>query len=103
MEPCQRCGCIGYDRRTLFMACFAEMDAYNIPFLRVRLSNAEFLSDTDVLRTDLEPFQKQPPPDFKPASGKLHDHDFYTLRVCKECRGEWLTAIEKWFHSRKAD
>jgi len=25
--------------------------------------------------------------------------DEYTLRVCKDCRGSWLQAIESWFNS----
>jgi hypothetical protein len=25
--------------------------------------------------------------------------NFYTLRVCKECRGDWMKSIETWFHN----
>lgn len=25
------------------------------------------------------------------------DRDFYTLRVCKDCRADWLDAIQEWF------
>lgn len=27
----------------------------------------------------------------------LVDRTFFTLRVCKDCRAEWLSAIERWF------
>jgi len=27
----------------------------------------------------------------------FHQKPFYTLRVCKDCRGDWLDAIERWF------
>lgn len=29
------------------------------------------------------------------------DREFYTLRVCKQCRGNWLTSIKQWFHTRR--
>lgn len=25
---------------------------------------------------------------------------FYTLRVCKDCRGDWMTAIKTWFNDK---
>lgn len=97
MEICQRCGDVGYDRRTLFMACFAEMGSLGVPFSKIRLHDAECLKDPQVLK--LEPFQSEPEVDYKPTDGKLQDYDFYTLRVCKKCRGEWLDAIQKWFNA----
>lgn len=24
-------------------------------------------------------------------------HDFYTISVCKQCRGDWMMAIKNWF------
>lgn len=29
--------------------------------------------------------------------------NFCTLRVCKQCRAEWMTAIKDWFHAGKRD
>ena len=58
-EKCQRCGEVGVDRRTLWMACFYEMRELGINF----------------------------------SERKVDSHKFYTLRVCKRCRKEWIAAI----------
>jgi hypothetical protein len=29
---------------------------------------------------------------------EVGDRKFYTLKVCKNCRGEWMHSIEKWFN-----
>ena len=65
-EKCQKCGKVGYDRRTLMMACFYEMNELNIPFEKM-----EF----DEIR-------------------------FYTLRVCKDCRADWMLSIKKWWNDK---
>lgn len=31
---------------------------------------------------------------------KEKGHDQYTLTVCKDCRGDWMRAIENWFNGR---
>jgi hypothetical protein len=31
------------------------------------------------------------------------DHQFYTLRVCKSCRGDWMMAIKDWFDTPKIE
>jgi hypothetical protein len=68
-ERCARCGEVGQDRRTLWMSCLYAMEETGIPF------------DT-------------PDPDASPYHIR-----FYTLRVCKACRGQWLAAIKEWFHN----
>lgn len=65
METCQRCGEIGDDRRTLWMACLYAMDELDVPFT------------------------------VKPAPKT--DKEFFTLKVCKECRADWMLAIQEWF------
>lgn len=69
MEACQRCHEVDDDRRTLIMSCFYEMDELRLPFKH------EYLSTH---------IQDQ-------------GQKFYTLRVCKECRADWLHAIQDWF------
>ena len=39
------------------------------------------------------------PPRMK-CSGELVPQQFYCLRVCKDCRADWLHAIQKWFSMR---
>jgi hypothetical protein len=65
MEQCQRCKEVDYDRRSLWMSCFYEMDELGLPFNKIQ----------------------------------LEDRQFYTLRVCKNCRADWLSQIKNWFNS----
>lgn len=74
-EKCQRCGAVGQDRRTLWMACFYQMDELGLPF-----------GEKTMLWED----------------SKYKQH-FYTLRVCKGCRAEWMGAIVAWFKNRRAE
>jgi hypothetical protein len=36
-------------------------------------------------------------PKFAKSAGELTMHNFYTLRVCKNCRADWIEAIADWF------
>lgn len=72
-EPCARCKEVDEDRRTLWMACFYEMDELVLPFEKVEMIN--------------------------PQAHNFHNkQDFYIMRVCKSCRADWMAAIKKWFH-----
>lgn len=94
-EQCARCGELGEDRRTLWMACFYAMDELDVPFEVAGLSAVpvSFLGHEKLPSFNIEvPKFGAPSPDDKPQV-----RQFYTLRVCKECRGDWMAAIEKWF------
>ncbi len=71
MSKCARCGDPGPDLRTLWMACLYQMNELNVPFEREDLAVA------------LE----------------SHERRFYTLTVCKDCRADWMSVIEKWFNT----
>src|SRR5260370_36913564 len=71
---CQKCNVHGKDRRTLWMACFYDMNELNIPF------KLEIITD-----------EKE-----REGMAKLKHH-FYTLRVCKGCRADWMAAIQLWW------
>lgn len=101
-EKCVRCGEEGEDRRTLQMACFYAMEELGLPFEQQTLFHAE--------PKDLE--LVKPPVTFDfgvlkgllvlesgtvRSSGELHPKQLYTLLVCKDCRADWMTAIETWF------
>ena len=68
MEKCIRCNEVDEDRRTLWMGCFYEMHELSVPFDNKSLKDAD-----DNL------------------------YNFYTLRVCKDCRALWMNAIEFWY------
>ncbi len=70
MSKCQRCGEEGEDRRTLWMACLYDMAELGVPFAKITIKEGNI------------------------------DKPFYTLYVCKRCRGEWMTAIRAWFDSK---
>jgi len=93
-EKCERCGVIGQDRRTLYMACLYEMRALGIPVTPVGIEGR-------VLH-----FAGNDPQFGFPTFASLGSEDepltqrtFYTLLVCKGCRGAWLEAIERWFRN----
>lgn len=76
MEACDKCKEVNEDRRTLWMACFYEMNELKLPF------NQETIIEGGI--HDSHPNEK---------------HKFYTLRVCKKCRSDWMQAIKNWFHA----
>ena len=67
-EKCQRCGEYGYDRRTLWHACFYQMQELGLPFKVVEIPGTD--------------------------DGNRR---FFTLRCCKDCRALWLQAMKDWF------
>ena len=101
-ERCVCCGEVGHDRRTLWMACFYEMKELGLPFEEQPLFHAK-LGD---IKQASEPVRFTSPVTGKlihltsgtvTCSGELIPHLMYTLRVCKQCRGEWMMAIKAWF------
>lgn len=104
---CARCGePDDGDLRTLWMACFYAMEELGIPFEKEVL----FHADTQ----DLE--MAKPPVTFESkisedkivlqsgtvrSSGELDPQQLYTLRVCKDCRADWMAAIQGWFKAPK--
>lgn len=102
-EVCVRCGERGEDRRTLWHACFYAMDELKLPFEQRTL----FYADIDKLKkakepgtVDLKNGQKLTLiPGTVTTDGELTPHNFFTLRVCKDCRASWMEAIQRWFHS----
>jgi len=70
-EKCVRCDEEGEDRRTLWMACFYDMMELNIPFEKDQM--------------------------YETSDPREEGTDFYTLRVCKDCRADWMRAIKFWW------
>ena len=105
-EKCDRCGEIGEDRRTLWHACFYDMDELSIPFQKRVLFQAEL----EKLERAKDPVAIEVGNGRKinigagtvTTKGELTPHTLYTLRVCKECRGDWMAAIKQWFNERPA-
>ncbi|HLX54273.1 MAG TPA: hypothetical protein VKR58_10045 [Aquella sp.] len=60
------------DRRILWMSCFYEMMELKIPFER------ELMYET-----------------LDPRDAGI---DFYTLKVCKDCRSDWMRTIQYWWN-----
>ena len=79
-EKCQRCGEEGYDRRTLWMACFYEMSEFNVPFEQVCIHGQpvkEIGRRSSPFVTDrMIPEWSEPDPKIE-----NRNHIFYTLRV----------------------
>ena len=75
METCQRCNEETDEIRSLWMSCLYAMDELKVPFKKRAVIVPT--TETDCL-----------------------EKDFFTLRVCKECRSDWMTSIEAWFKSQ---
>ncbi len=106
-ERCARCGCEGYDRRTLKMACSYRMDELNRCAWRQMP-----LESLVVFTAPLESLEKAGEPTKIETSGgksialdsgtvtcngELTPQVLYTLRVCKPCRASWMESIQHWF------
>ena|SRR3990167_634529 len=103
---CQRCGEVDYDRRTLWMACFYQMGELGLPFEEEALFHAkleECEKAADPVAIGL-PGGRQ----INIQAGKVRCHGeltpmgLYTLRVCKDCRADWMQAITTWFRATPA-
>jgi hypothetical protein len=70
-EMCQKCKEQGEDRITLWMGCFYDMNELKMPF------DEETMYTNDYPRCDGE--------------------NFFTLRVCKDCRADWMSMIKAWW------
>lgn len=94
-EKCVRCGDVGYDRRTLWMACLYAMNELSVPFEETQIRGVQTaktgVKELQTLRMTVPVFA-EPPVDAEP-----NDYRFFTLRVCKDCRGDWMHVIEAWF------
>lgn len=96
-EKCVKCGEVGEDRRTLWHSCFYAMDELGLPFEQVCVKGETFSYQgqkpihiaAGMPPVNVSSFEETP-------SGKV-DCVFFTLRVCKGCRSDWLEAIKKWF------
>lgn len=103
METCQRCGQEGEDRRTLWMACFYDMDELGLPFEPHTLFHAKLEELTPATEPDRLNLGDGTAITIRAgtvrSSGELSPQGFFTLRVCKGCRGDWMRAIKFWFDS----
>lgn len=99
-EMCQRCGEVDTDRRTLWMACFYAMNEMDgVPFNGVQWEG--------ITRTQIATEQRRigtmafdVPVYDEPHDTAPRTQHFYTLRVCKDCRADWMDAIARWFEER---
>jgi len=94
-EPCGRCGVLGKDRRTLWMACLYKLSELGIPFEQVALHSVLLKKEGEDSTWGWPIFEEPPDQWDKRAQSRA----FYTLRVCKGCRGAWMDAIQQWFRA----
>lgn len=94
-EPCARCGALGDDRRTLWMACLYRMSELGVPFEEFAIHGV-ILTKCGRDPTWGSPLFEDPP---SRLEDKAQSRPFYTLTVCKGCRGAWLDAIQEWFRA----
>lgn len=95
-ELCQRCGERGEDRRTLWVACFYAMGELQIPFEQCNI-HGYYCQKVGEKQTAFGTIAVYADPD-----GRAGDHQFFTLRVCKDCRASWMGALQDWFNEKLA-
>ncbi len=93
-EPCDRCGEDGEDRRTLWMACLYQMGELGVPFEEMEIEGVVHSKTGE--RSILGGFRVAA---FSHERTPIAKHRFFTLRVCKRCRADWMAAIRGWFAS----
>lgn len=101
-ERCQRCGGHGEDRRTLWLACFYALEETGLPLEQVQIVGgvADKIGEHTIIEsTGGIPAVKAPDFGEPGPSGK---HRFYRLRICKNCRADFMAALRAWFKERHA-
>jgi hypothetical protein len=105
-EKCARCDELGADRRTLWMAALWDMSTLGPPFEVATLFHADLEHVTDVAKMPFQVNAGGQKITLAPAvlryEGEITPHQFFTLRVCKDCRADWLGAIADWFASPRS-
>lgn len=95
MEKCARCGEEGNDRRTLWLSCLYDLSETKMPLDHVAVNG--------VLCTPIEAspsYLGKQFAVFSPIPGSIEvSYKFYTMRICKDCRAEWIKAQMDWFNS----
>jgi hypothetical protein len=76
------------------MACFYAMEEIGIPFQQVSIHGAVCEKIGEEL---LPTIQTRTSQFCDPGDREPRHNPFFTLRVCKRCRADWLTAIRDWF------
>lgn len=111
-EKCARCGDVGEDRRTLWMACLYDMSELKVPFeqLLIRGTVHEKVGEKELQfgppvpeeERHRYPVHRIPVYSEAPKYEKANDYPFFKLKVCKGCRADWMAAIKHWFNEEPA-
>lgn len=96
-DSCQRCGAGPLDLRTLWMAGMMAMDDGDLPVDRVAVLGT-YCGSPEPLPGGVTGM-----PLWQVTDHEKRYHEFYTLRVCKDCRSAWYNAIDAWFKDETVD
>ena len=77
------------------MACYYAMNELDVPFTQVAVNGVYCEKIGDEVLTSI----KATIPKYAQPTGEPRNHQFYTLRVCKRCRAEWMGTIQAWFRA----
>lgn len=102
---CDRCGEIGQDRRTLWMACLYDMHELGLPFEEVAVRGAAKnvtkgrQPHGHIGNEEVTAFLKE---NIEIVNGEKACilNRFFTLYVCKGCRADWMKVIQGWFETK---
>lgn len=94
-HKCVRCGNVEEDLRTLWHACFYEMNETGLPFKQAYVKDASVYAESG---REIDHNAGLSAPVFEKYPEGVRDLHFYTLKVCKPCRASWMHALKSWFH-----
>lgn len=104
-EKCDRCGEVGQDRRTLWMACLYDMWELGLPFEEIAVRGVS--KNVTQGRPPRGSFGNEAVTAFLKEPAEIPSGDkayilnrFFTLRVCKDCRADWMQVIQGWFDTK---
>jgi len=99
LKTCVRCGDDDTgDLRTLWMACGAEMLYPNSAPFEEQAIHGQLCPRIGMRK--LPHHDRETPVFDSPLPNHGTQRIFYTLTVCKSCRGDWLDAIQTWWVDR---
>lgn len=109
-DRCQRCGKDeDPDCRTLWHSCFYAMEELGVPFAQGKVVGKwhPYVGDEELsFGLPTPEGQPKPPmltvPQYSTEPSQGVESSFYTLRVCKSCRSDWMQSIKRWFNEAPA-
>lgn len=85
------------------MACFYAMDELGVHLEQVEIQNGRYAKQVGTKRVELGGHFVGNAAIFEASEHDPVSRKFFTMRVCKDCRADWMAAIQQWFREGPPD